>query len=153
MSNAVDAATWIPDIPAIRDVRSERGSLVGIHTALTYAVGRDDLLVVAWDMPFVSAELLRLVCDGARRSRFAAVPDGPSGLEPMCAVYKPDALPFVIDALDAGDLRLTNLVGRLPSYERISLATIADVGDPARLFFNVNTADDLVTAERMARDD
>jgi hypothetical protein len=42
------------------------------------------------------------------------------------------------------------MLARLPSYERVSLAEVARVGDPAKLFFNVNTADDLATAERLA---
>jgi molybdopterin-guanine dinucleotide biosynthesis protein A len=152
VSNATDAASWLPDIRAIPDVRSERGSLVGIHTALAHAAPGDDVLVVAWDMPFVTDDLLRLIRDCAEHATFAAVPEGPAGLEPLCAVYRPHALPFVVAAIDAGDLRLSNLFARLPAYERISRAAIAKVGDPARLFFNVNSADDLAVAERMARD-
>jgi molybdopterin-guanine dinucleotide biosynthesis protein A len=148
-SNAPDATRWLPGVRAIPDVRSERGSLVGIHTALAHA-GPDDVLVVAWDMPFVTDRLLQLICDCAHHTTFAAVPEGPTGLEPLCAVYRPSALPFIVGAIEAGDLRMTNLLDRLPSFEKISPAAIATVGDPARLFFNVNSADDLAAAERMA---
>jgi molybdopterin-guanine dinucleotide biosynthesis protein A len=150
VSNAADAASWLPGVTTIPDGRSERGSLVGIHTALTHALAGGSALVVAWDMPFVSEDLLRMIRDRGRHTPFAVVPEGPTGLEPMCAMYTAQALPTVAAAIDAGDLRLTNMLARLPSFERVPLATIANVGDPAHLFFNVNTADDLAAAERMA---
>jgi molybdopterin-guanine dinucleotide biosynthesis protein A len=150
VSNAADAASWLPGVTTIADVRSERGSLVGIHTALTHSHADGSVLVVAWDMPFVSEDLLCLIRDRGRHAPFAVVPEGPAGLEPMCAMYTRQTLPAVAAAIDAGDLRLTSMVARLPSFERIPLVTIASVGDPARLFFNVNSADDLAAAERMA---
>lgn len=148
VSNAIDAASWIPGVRAVPDVRAERGSLVGIHTALTCAA--DDVFVVAWDMPFVTADLLGFIGERAQRAAFAVVPEGPSGLEPLCAWYSARALPFLTAAIDAGDFRLTSMLATLPSYDRIPLADVTRVGDPARLFFNVNTPNDLDTAERMA---
>jgi len=148
VSNAADAASWLPGVPAIPDTRPERGSLVGLHTALTHAAG--DMLVVAWDMPFVSADLLRLIHDHRRAGTCAVVPEGPAGPEPLCALYTPSALPPVTAAIDAGNLRFTDMLASLPSYERIPLGAVLALGEPARLFFNVNTPDDLAEAERMA---
>jgi molybdopterin-guanine dinucleotide biosynthesis protein A len=148
ISNAPDAAKWLPGIPAHPDVRPERGSLVGIHSALTHA--RDDVLVAAWDMPFVSVELLQLLRARARGARFAVIPEGPAGLDPFCAIYTRDCLPFIDAALDDGDLRVSHLIGRLPSLERVSLRDVGNVGDPSRLLFNVNTPADLEIAEQMA---
>jgi molybdopterin-guanine dinucleotide biosynthesis protein A len=148
ISNDADAGDWLPGIPAYSDVRPERGSLVGIHSALTHA--RDDVLVVAWDMPFVSAELLELLCTHRSRARFAVVPEGPAGLDPFCAIYAVECLPVIDAALDAGDLRLSHLLARLPHVERVPFRDIEAVGDPAKLLFNVNTAADLAIAEEMA---
>lgn len=148
VSNANDAGSWLPGVPVVGDVRSERGSLVGIHTALTRAA--DDVLVVAWDMPFVTGELLQLVRDRGRHAMFAAVPESLTGLEPMCALYTSNALSIVTAAVDAGNLRLMHMVAALPSLERIGLSDVSAVGAPERLFFNVNTPTDLAAAERMA---
>lgn len=132
----------------IRDVWPKQGSLVGIHTALRYAP--EPVLVVAWDMPFVVPPLFELLRDRSGASPYAIVPEGASGLEPFCALYKPACLPYVEAQLAADNLRLSNMLERLPSFERIRRADVARIGDPARLFFNVNSAEDLATAERLA---
>ena len=126
----------------------KQGSLVGIHTALNYA--REPILVVAWDMPFVTTPLFELLLSRAERSPYATLPEGPSGIEPFCAVYSPACLPMIESGLAADDLKLAHMLERLPSYERVPLADIARAGDPEKLFFNVNTASDLATAERLA---
>ena len=148
VSNMPGAADWLPGVNAVADFRPERGSLVGIHTAL--ARTRETVLVVAWDMPFVNAELLGLIRDRSATASFATVPEGPSGLEPFCAAYATACLPFIEAALDGGDLRLSALLARLPSVERVANEAVWRAGDPARLFLNVNDAADLAKAERLA---
>ena len=148
ISNDPDAAQWLSGVPTFADVRPERGSLVGIHSALTHAGG--DVLVVAWDMPFVSAGLLELLRARRETARYAVIPEGPRGPDPFCAIYTRDCLPIIEAALDAGDLRLSRLIDRLPSVERISSQDIQAIGEPARLLFNVNTAHDLAVAEQLA---
>lgn len=133
---------------AIPDARAERGSLIGIHTAITHAMAT--VLVVAWDMPFVTPALLTLLLTGSRAGTVATVAEGPRGLEPLCAVYSPGCLAAITAAIDDGDFRLSSVLERLPSYTRIPARDVATVGDPARLFFNVNDAGDLAAAERLA---
>ena len=145
ISNAPDASEWIPGAIVHRDARSERGSLVGLHTALTYA--STDILVVAWDMPFVSTALLELIRDRARGEPLAVIPEGPRGLEPFCALYARACLPVVEGAIESGDLRLSRLIAQLPSIDRIPMREIDAVGNPAILLFNVNTPEDLARAE------
>jgi molybdopterin-guanine dinucleotide biosynthesis protein A len=149
VSNAEDAATWVNEVPVVRDVRPERGSLVGIHTAL--ATTNRATLVVAWDMPFVTAELLSLIVKRAAGERFAVIPESGSGLEPFCALYSAACLPFVNAAIDEGDLRVTRLPTRLPSFTQIAEAELKTVGDPATMFFNVNSAPELARAEEIEK--
>jgi len=147
VSNAADASQWIAGARVYGDVRPERGSLVGIHTALSCA--RGDVLVVAWDMPFVSAELLTLICD-RRGTGMAVIPESPSGQEPFCALYTVECLPIIEAALVGGDLRLSRVLAQLPSVETIAMSEIEVIGDPATLLFNVNTPHDLAQAESIA---
>jgi molybdopterin-guanine dinucleotide biosynthesis protein A len=147
VSNAPDAAQWLPGVPVEGDVRSERGSLVGIHTSLTYA--SQNVLVVAWDMPFVSPALLQLIRDRAYDAALAVIPEGPSGPEPFCALYTRDCLPIIEGALDDGDLRLSQMIACLPKIERIPIRDVERFGDPSELFFNVNSPEDLAMAEAM----
>jgi molybdopterin-guanine dinucleotide biosynthesis protein A len=148
ISSVPDAAEWLPGVRVIPDAWQRRGSLVGIHTALRHA--EQPILLVAWDMPFVTGALLSLVRDRAAVSQFATIPESDTGLEPFCAVYTPACLPAIEAALAADDLRLTNLLERLPTYERIRVEDVRAVGDPGRLFFNVNTPHDLERAEELA---
>jgi molybdopterin-guanine dinucleotide biosynthesis protein A len=147
ISNTPEAPHWLDGVPAFADSRTERGSVVGIHTALMHA--RDYALVVAWDMPFVTASLFALIVERASRSPYAAVPESGRGLEPLCAAYSVRCLPFVEAAIDASDFRLSALLERLPSCERIPQADVARLGDSARLFMNVNSVADLSAAEHL----
>ena len=148
ISNASDAADWLPGVTVVADHRPERGSLVGIHSALAYA--RDTVLVVAWDMPFVNANLLRLIRNRSRTAAFAVVPQGVSGPEAFCAAYTTACLPFIDAALDAGEFRLSHFLTRLPSVESLDAVQVSRAGDPDRLFLNVNDAADLAAADRVA---
>ena len=149
VANAPDAGSWLPGIRAFHDQGTERGSLVGLRTAVAHADG--PVIVVAWDMPFVSSELFSLLISRLGPGTNAVIPDGPRGPEPMCALYPPGCLSAVDSALERRDLRLSSLVTRMPGAVRVGVSEVSTVGDPSRLFFNVNTPADLELAERMAR--
>lgn len=149
VANQPDASQWLRDVPIETDQRTERGSLVGLETAVRHA--RGPVLVVAWDMPFVTPELLALVVNGLTARVSAVVPDGPRGPEPMCALYTSRCLPAIEHGIERGDMRLASFVLRLPGVVRIPLDRVSAVGDPARLFFNVNDRHDLELAEQMAK--
>ena len=151
LAGVVDERFLITNDPAIRgtladvvvygDERTERGSLVGLHSALTHC--RAAALVVAWDMPFVSAALLAHLRTVGERAKAAAIPLGPSGPEPLCAYYPRTALANVERQLAAGDLRLTHFVATLTSAVLVPPDEVARFGPPDLLFANVNTPADL----------
>ena len=149
VANAPDGPTWRPDLRTIPDVRRDCGSVGGIYTAV--ASGAGPVLCVAWDMPFVTAELLGALVEGsAGWDAFLPESDGRRGLEPLCAVYGPACGPAIERQLARGDLRAIGFhaavqVGTLP------LERVRAFGDPDELFFNVNTPDDLQRAEAVWR--
>lgn len=149
VANVPDARSWRPGLVVVPDTRAGCGSLGGIYTAV--AAGPGPVLVVAWDMPFVTAELLHAL---ARRAdgydAFLPESGGRRGLEPLCAVYGPACEPAIRARLDQEDFRAIGFhedirVGTLP------LERVAAFGDPETLFFNVNTAEDLARAEELWR--
>ena len=147
VANAPDAARWRPDLRTIPDVRRDRGSVGGIYTAVVSGVG--PVLCVAWDMPFLTADLLNVLVTEATRGgwdAFLPESDGRRGVEPLCAVYGPACGPAIERQLERGDLRAIAFhtdvkVGTLP------LERVQAFGDPDELFFNVNTPADLERAE------
>jgi molybdopterin-guanine dinucleotide biosynthesis protein A len=89
--------------PVIADPIAGAGPLAGLCAALS-ATHADWNLVVACDMPAVSAGFLGALLDAAERSGAdALLPVGPSGRpEPLCAVYHRRALPAIRQALECG---------------------------------------------------
>jgi len=147
VANAPDADRWRPDLRTIPDVRRDSGSLGGIYTAVVSGAG--PVLCVAWDMPFLTTDLLDTLVQGAASGgwdAFLPESDGRRGVEPLCAVYGPACGPAIERQLERGDLRAIGFhadvkVGTLP-LERVRV-----FGDPDELFFNVNTPADLERAE------
>ena len=150
IANDPRAEEWLPGVRRASDVRRDAGSLGGIHAALVHAGG--PALVVAWDMPFVTAPLLRaLRAVAADADADAVVPESDSkrGLEPLCAFYGPACVPAIERRLDAGDRRVVAFYEDV-RLRRLEAAAVARFGDPARLFLNVNTPAELALAEAHA---
>jgi molybdopterin-guanine dinucleotide biosynthesis protein A len=145
VANALDAGEWLPGMRVERDVLTDQGSLGGLHAALHHA--QTDVLVVAWDMPFVSAPLLsRLVAAGADADAVVPESDSKRGVEPMCAWYSIRCLEPITRRLAAGDRRVISFFDDL-RVARLPAAEVATFGEPAILFMNVNTPADLALAE------
>jgi len=147
VANDGSAANWLPGVPALRDVRPGGGALSGMHAALSSA-GGDDVLVCAWDSPFVPGALLVSLRDaGTLEDADAAVPasNAPWGFEPLVAWYAPSCLPAIERALDSGVVHAGGWQGTV----RTLRLDASPWGDPARLFFNVNSPEDLVHAEQL----
>ncbi len=150
VANAPDGPTWRPDLRTIPDVRPDCGSLGGIYTAVV-AGDPGPVLCVAWDMPFVTAALLRaLVAGSARYDAFLPESDGRRGVEPLCAVYAPACGPAIERQLDRGDLRAIGFHAAV-KVGTLSIERVRAFGDPDELFFNVNTPEDLQRAEAVWR--
>lgn len=121
--------------PVIADLYPGEGPLGGILTALRHTAA-DWNLVVACDMPGLSAEALTSLLEAAGRSaRAALVPVGPSGQpEPLCAVYHRRALPVLEAAFAAGERKVMGALAGLPA----ETWPVTEVS----IFQNVNTPED-----------
>lgn len=149
ISNDPDTATWSSGLLHHGDVIPGVGALGGILTAVRTAGA--PVVVVAWDMPFVPASL---IADLARHLSHAdaVIPEseGPRGLEPLCAGYGAAVVPAIERALARNDRRAVAFHDDM-TIHRIPLSEVARHGPPSRIFFNVNTPEDLQRAEEMWR--
>jgi molybdopterin-guanine dinucleotide biosynthesis protein A len=149
IANAPEAVSWRPDLRVVRDVRPGLGSLGGLYTAVIEAPA--PVVCVAWDMPFVSAPLVQALATGLP-GHDAMLPWSARrhGVEPLCAAYGPGCRDPIAASLEAGDLRAVAFHPRI-SVGILPLSELRRFGDPERLFFNVNTADDLARADGLWR--
>ena len=149
ISNSADAARWLPGVAVLKDRFSDRGGLAGVHAALSTG---NDVLVVAWDMPFVSPDLLQLILARARNDEAdVVVPESgsPHGFEPFCSFYSARVAAALEKYLAVGSAP-SEFLGELPNVARVSLEEVGKVGDPAHLFMSVNSAEDLMQARAQA---
>jgi molybdenum cofactor guanylyltransferase len=109
--------------PVLPDRRPGMGPLGGIESALSHTAA-DWNLVLACDMPAVSAEILRGLLEAAEScGADALVPAGPSGrAEPLTAVYHRRCGPSFRRALDAGVRKVMDALDAL----QVRTWTVAD---------------------------
>lgn len=154
IANAPDAADWLPGVRTHGDIRPGEGALGGLHAALSHA--GNDILLVAWDMPFVPRGLLAALrargeaAPLANRTADVVIPESDGsrrGVEPLCAWYAHSCIGPVTASLEAGDRRVIAFHDDV-RVVRLPLPEVSAFGDPAVMFSNVNTPGDLAEAER-----
>ena len=125
-------------LPFIFDFHEKNGPLAGIHAALTDC--RTNLAVVlACDMPFVTSETIKKLAKAAFFSKCnAIVPEQKDGrLQPLCAVYRKRNLAPCLKTLIADKPN----VSVMDFLKELKIHRFNFEND--RLFFNVNTPEDL----------
>ena len=120
----------------VPDEIPEAGPLGGIYTAIMQSPA-ERTLVVACDMPFLSAALLRRLA--AVDDADVVIPRHAGGYEPLCAIYSRACAGDIRDRLSRGMYEAS----RLPAGVRV---TEFDVGNDA-MFVNVNTPHDYERAK------
>ena len=133
-------------LPMVADVFPDHGSLGGIYSGLWSAEG-DAAFTVACDMPFLTPAVARLVIDRAHEAD-VVVPKVGDQFETLHACYGKACLRPMESRLRAGQLKI---VGFFPDV-RVLVISEADVArwrDPAVVFMNVNTPEELARAREL----
>lgn len=133
-------------LPLVADEDPGAGALWGLHTALRAAQG-DQVLVVACDMPFVNRLFLEhLVALGAKAD--VVVPRWDDRYQTMQSVYaRKRCLAAVEDALARGDRRMISFYPQV-KVRIVSPEEVEEFDPTGHSFFNVNTPEELLQAER-----
>jgi molybdopterin-guanine dinucleotide biosynthesis protein A len=149
-----------PPAAAIPDRFSGRGPLGGIHAALSHT-HTDWNLVLAVDLPLVTAALLGLIASKSEESSaLAVVPRVGGRFQSLCAAYHRRLLPEVERAILTKDLSIHRLLERLSTgmmgkngvLRVLEEDEIVVQGFRPEMLVNVNTPEDLERATRMAND-
>lgn len=137
-------------LPMVSDVIEDKGSLGGIYTAITHSQ-QEYTLVIACDMPFVSAPLLKYMLSFINENHQydVIVPrvDGyPQGLH---AIYRKTCLEPIRERVEANQLKVIGF------YEDMAMRYLDETeyqtydADKAA-FININTPEELQKAQQLA---
>lgn len=119
--------------------RVAAGALGALYTALAHCPA-PYALVLAGDLPFVTAPFLAHLCDAAT-GHDAAVPVVDERWHPLCAAYHRRVAPQLRAAIEAGRWRVTDAVRALDVRE-VAGADLRRFDPDGRLLLNVNTPED-----------
>ena len=133
-------------LPMVGDVFPDHGSLGGIYSGLKAATG-EAAFTVACDMPFLRADVARLVLAHAGEAD-VVIPRVGEQLETMHALYAKACLPHIEDRLREKRLKIVGFFDQVRVLE-IPEDEVRRLADPAVVFMNVNTPDELALARSL----
>ena len=131
---------WRPaDVQFVADDPPSRGPLSGIAASLAH-MHTAHLLALAIDMPFMSENYLRYLCDQIEPG-VGVLPKIGNHAEPLAAVYPREAVTAFRSALASTDFALQNVVRRLVDSRKLREMRVKK--QETKLFLNVNAPSDV----------
>jgi molybdopterin-guanine dinucleotide biosynthesis protein A len=136
--------SWRPDdVQFVLDEPPSRGPLSGLAASLA-KMNTAHLLALAIDMPFMTEQYLKFLCDQIEPGTGVA-PTLDNRAEPLAAIYPREASVDFQSALSSEDFSLQTLVCDL--IEAGKLREIPVTEQEKKLFLNVNELSDLQSTE------
>lgn len=126
------------DLPCrmVPDLYPEKGSLVGVHSGLFHS-NNDKAFVVACDMPFLSAEVIRRLC-AQRDQGDVIVLCGERGAEPLHALYDRRCIPAIEELIEKSEKKIDGFYPGMRVHE-VPITAFADCDPKGLSFRNINT--------------
>jgi molybdopterin-guanine dinucleotide biosynthesis protein A len=144
---AVREAAQVQPVDAglVHDEPGVAGPLAALIAGLRFArtEGRSQLLTIPADTPFLPADLLERLLEAIGDHHCALAASG-GQLHPVCGLWRTSVLAQAPDYLSSGRRSLKGFAG-LVGYVAVEWPS-----GPSDPFLNINTAEDLVRAERRA---
>lgn len=147
---AQDSQPIASDVPALRDLVPDCGTLGGIYTGLKEA-GTAHIFVVACDMPFLNAEVIRYLIS-LKDQADAVIARLRDGLQPTHAVYGRGCLPVLEEMVQTRRLKVQDCIGHSSITVRlVEQEELREIDPEGHSFLNVNTPADLDTVRLLAK--
>nr|NIS39755.1 formate dehydrogenase accessory sulfurtransferase FdhD [Desulfuromonadales bacterium] len=124
------------DCRKVPDIYYAQGSLAGIHSGLCHA-RTERAFVVACDMPFINARVVRDLCARAEQGD-VVIPVHGDGPEPLHALYGKSCIAAMEETLDAGRKRIVGFFPQVTVSE-VSTDTWSKIDPEGLSFRNINT--------------
>lgn len=130
---------WRPSgVQFVSDESPSRGPLSGLSATLA-RISTDHLLALAIDMPLMTGNYLRLICNLVEPGR-GVLPMIGNRAEPLVAIYPKGTGTDFITALSGSDFSLQSLTKKLVDAGKLSLVNILE--EEGKLFRNFNNLSD-----------
>ncbi|CAB1056570.1 Molybdenum cofactor guanylyltransferase (EC [Olavius sp. associated proteobacterium Delta 1] len=136
------------DLTIVTDIFPVRSSLTGIHAGLFY-MKNQFAFFSACDTPFLEKGMVEVLLENIDRNIDIIMPETSAGMEPLCAIYSKRCLNTAENHIKQNKFKIQRAL-RNHRLKKIS-ETVLRSKDPALTsFFNINTPEDLATAEKIA---
>lgn len=135
-------------LPVLSDLNTGIGPLEAIRTALANSRA-DRIVLVACDLPFVTAELFETLIHNADGYQAVVPMSADDKIEPLCAVYSLEALEPVTALIAGGERKVRLLFDRLRT-RMMRFYELQQLPGSDRFFINVNTIEDYARAIQLA---
>jgi molybdopterin-guanine dinucleotide biosynthesis protein A len=139
VSARTDPAWRPPDVQFIADDLPSRGPLSGLAASLT-RMRAQHLLALAVDMPFMTEEYLKFLCNQIEPG-CGVVANIEDRFEPLAAIYPHEALANIQSALSGKDFSLQKVTARLVAAGKLQMMPVTS--QERKLFLNLNELADL----------
>jgi molybdopterin-guanine dinucleotide biosynthesis protein A len=135
------------DSRIVTDLLPTRSSLTGIHAAL-FHISAPHAFITACDTPFLRTGLIRVLLEELEPKWDVIMPVTEQGNQPLCAIYSKRCIAPIEDQLKEGDPKILNFFPKMRVKE-IPEERLRNADPDLVSFFNINTPEDLATAEQM----
>ena len=150
----VVVAELTPDLPklgrhrVVRDIIPDCASLGGLYSGLFHAA-QPRAFAVACDMPFLNEAIIRRLIELGAGADVVMVQLA-TGVQPMHALYSKSCLPPMRKMIDAGNLKIQQLIEAPELQVRlVEEQELQGTQDQFLSFLNVNTPGDLELARKV----
>ena len=139
---AQDSPSLQTDVPVVRDLIPDCGSLGGLYTGLRLAKTQH-IFLAACDMPFLNPDVIRYMVH-LKDQADIVISRWVTRLQPTHAVYGRNCLPVIEEMMKFHNRKIHGMIGH-PAL-RVSFITereIQQIDHDGRSMFNINTPSDL----------
>ena len=138
---------WNFDI--VTDIFSLQSALAGIHTGLFFTTN-PYAFFAACDTPFLKRELVETILEKIEPGVDIIIPETSEGLEPLCAAYSKQCLKPAEQYLAQRKFKIRQFFQKV-RVKKLSEKILREKDPDLLSFFNINTPEELSTAEAIVK--
>ncbi|HOU98470.1 MAG TPA: molybdenum cofactor guanylyltransferase [Bacteroidales bacterium] len=144
---SVSKKSLMSDLPFVSDAYVQIGPLAGIHAALKYAKN-DYVFVFSCDMPFLNRKIISRMMDEINfYPADIIIPRHKNGIEPLHAIYNKSIIHIIENQINEKKYKIRLLFDKLT----VTYIDLDKSDEPEWSFFNVNYPEDVIKAEKYAK--